>query len=79
MAQNLTSILENLKHIFGIVYSETPPESVEESEENEDCPPEFVIESLLYSGLLPTIGIPGGHGAAFFFGHKKKHTGACEF
>ena len=36
MAQNLTSILENLKHIFGIVYSETPPESVEESEENED-------------------------------------------
>lgn len=39
MAQNLTSILENLKHIFGIVYSETPPESVEESEENEDCPP----------------------------------------
>mgnify|MGYP003369846319 CR=1 FL=1 len=36
MAEKWTSILENLKNIFGVVYSETPPESVEESEENED-------------------------------------------
>ena len=36
MAGSWTSLLENLKHIFGIVYSDTPPESAEESEENED-------------------------------------------
>lgn len=36
MAETWTNLLENLKHIFGLVYSETPPESAEESEENED-------------------------------------------
>ena len=36
MANGITSIVDNLKQIFGMVYSESPTESYEESEENED-------------------------------------------
>lgn len=36
MAGSWTNLLDSLKHIFGLVYPENPPESTEESEENED-------------------------------------------
>lgn len=36
MASGILSFVDNLKQIFGMVYSESPTESYEESEENED-------------------------------------------
>lgn len=36
MANSFTSLVDNLKQIFGMVYSESPTESYEESEESED-------------------------------------------
>ncbi len=36
MTKTFTSFLDDLRQIFGMVYSEAPTESVEESEENED-------------------------------------------
>lgn len=36
MANGITSFVDNLKQIFGMVYSESSIESYEESEENED-------------------------------------------
>ena len=36
MTTSITSFMDNLKQIFGLVYSDTPTESYEESEEYED-------------------------------------------
>lgn len=36
MSSGILSFVDNLKQIFGMVYSESPTESYEESEENED-------------------------------------------
>lgn len=36
MTKTITSFLDDLRQIFGMVYSEAPTESIEESEENED-------------------------------------------
>lgn len=36
MTTSITSFMDNLKQIFGLVYSDTPTESYEESKEYED-------------------------------------------
>ena len=36
MTTSITSFMDNLKQILGLVYSDTPTESYEESEEYED-------------------------------------------
>lgn len=36
MATSILNFMDNLKQIFGLVYSDTPTESYEESEQYED-------------------------------------------